>query len=179
MTPEQIQQQYLAMGAMLYGVALRYVPCAEDAEDAVQDAFVAIWRGRERLAELTSEEGRRYFVRAVRNTCINRLRQHREEAVGENGEGDLSHPVPDSAAPPDEQLSARDDLEHLHRLVEALPPKQGEAFRLFHFCELEIGETARRMGETEAYVRLLLSRARRTIRERFQPNPQSHPHDHR
>ena len=68
---------------------------------------------------------------------------------------------------PETLLMGRERVERLQRLVNSLPEKQSRAFTLFHFDGLETAEIARVMGETESYVRLLLSRARKEVKSRI------------
>lgn len=155
---------------MLYRMAFQLTGNAEDAEDAVQDAFVAVWNQRERLGFLTAEQGRSYFCQTVRHTCLNKLRKHRELPLENETDDGWKRVLPDSAPPPDERLATLDELEQLYAATGKLPAKQAEVFRLYHFEEMEAEEVANRMGESEAYVRLLLSRARRKIKDFFHKN---------
>lgn len=155
---------------MLYRVAFRLTGNAEDAEDAVQDAFLLIWKQRDQLAGLTAERGRGYFVQTVRNTCLSNLRRNHGDKADEDRYDEWETVIPDSTPPPDAQLEAHDELEQVFTATETLPPKQAEVFRLFHLEEMETDEVARRTGESEAYVRLLLSRARKKIKEFIIPH---------
>lgn len=167
MTTDELQQAYLTAGAMLYGVALGYVGCCEEAEDVVQDAFVAVWRNREKLASLPAGDAPRYFVQVVKHTCIDHLRRLNVRPVAGDADGTGGSQMPDEAPTPYEQLARKTEVDLLHRLAEELPDKQAQAFSLFHFEGLELSEVAERMGETEAYVRVMLSRARKSVKEKY------------
>lgn len=167
MTREELQQQYLVSGAMLYGVALRLLGSSQDAEDAVQEVFLTLWNRSEMLQELEVEEGQRYFTQALKNHCISQLRRREVRRVADEAVEDVYNLQPDDTPSPYEQLAQNDELEQLAGLVATLPKKQAEAFRLCHFEQLDTHEIAGRMNETEANVRMLLSRARRTVKALF------------
>ncbi|MBS7395228.1 RNA polymerase sigma factor [Prevotellamassilia timonensis] len=162
MTPEELHTAFLSHAARLLAQAQRYVVSADEAQDILQDAFEALWKRRERLAEVTVGEAYPYFSSTVRNLSLNRLRDlnRMEFGVEEN----LDVTVTPS---PETLLMGRERVERLQRLVNSLPEKQSRAFTLFHFDGLETAEIARAMGETESYVRLLLSRARKEVKSRI------------
>ena len=105
MTREELQQQYLVSGAMLYGVALRLLGSSQDAEDAVQEVFLALWNQSERLQELEVEEGQRYFTQALKNHCISQLRRREVRRVADEAVEDVYNIQPDDTPSPYEQLA--------------------------------------------------------------------------
>lgn len=153
---------------MLYGVALGYVGSEAEAEDVVQDAFVALWRNRDRLQPIKGrDDAQRYFTQVVKHTSIDHLR--RQQARHTTPEEDLEGWQPlDSGLTPYDRAAARADLDRLKAIVATLPAKPARAFALFHFDGLEIGEVAARMGEAEGYVRVMLSRARKYVKEHYE-----------
>lgn len=168
MTSDELQHHYLACSAKLFSVARAMLNDDAEAEDAVQDAFVAIWQRRERLAAFSSEEARNYFVTAVRHICINLRRNSHNVRLDDEALAMVGEEKEENALTPYEMAALHNEREVLQNLLAKLPAKQAEAFRLFHFEEMENGEVAQRMGETEAYVRLLLSRARKALRDIYQ-----------
>lgn len=174
MTPDEIQQHFMANSALLYGIALSYVGCNEEAEDVVQDAFVALWQMRERLAPLSVADGLRYFKQTIRHVSIDHLRRATVRSSNKDAQQLVDAQSADESPTPLDVVATRAELTLLRKLVAALPRKQELAFSLFHFAELEISEVAIRMGESECYIRVLLARAHKTIREKYQQISQSH-----
>lgn len=168
MTADELQQYYLSAGAMLYGVALGIVGGEQEAEDVVQDTFVSLWRHRDRLTSITDrDEAQRYFTQAVKHTGIDHLRRLQARPATSAEDISAGWTAPDTAPTPYDQAATQADLDWLRQIVSTLPPKQAEAFCLFHFDGLEVDEVARRMGEATSYVRVMLFRARKAIRERY------------
>jgi RNA polymerase sigma-70 factor (ECF subfamily) len=60
-----------------------------------------------------------------------------------------------------------DLLERTMRMVETLPDRQQTMIRLRHMEGMEMSEIAQLTGSTEVAVRKALSRARKTLAEKF------------
>ena len=86
---ESLAAVYDAYGALAYGLALKLLGSQTEAEDAVQESFLALWRQAERLDP--AKGLRRYLLSIVHNRCVDRLRRRgrRPEA-----ELDLELPIP-------------------------------------------------------------------------------------
>jgi RNA polymerase sigma-70 factor (ECF subfamily) len=101
----------------LYRAALAMLGRPEDAEDAVQEVFMAMVRGRGKLAGV--RDLRAYLFAALRHAAARRLARRAREPVG----GDAA--AREAAAPAGR--SEGDPLaERLHREIGALPPPQRE-----------------------------------------------------
>jgi len=135
------------------------------AHDVVQESFVRLWEGRDRIDPERSLDG--LLSRTVRNLALNRLRDAKtrgdllEERAGEV-------PTPRfGRARPDEAL-ARNDLERqLSRWIEALPDRQREALSLTRFHGYDHAEAASLMGCAPRTVNNHLVRALGTLRDRL------------
>ena len=82
--PSTFEQLYAEMKQPMYVVAYRIVMSREDAEDAVQEAFVSLLRSGETE---TVRNGRAYLFQTVRNAALGILKlRGRETAVGDTGD---------------------------------------------------------------------------------------------
>ena len=152
----------------LVGYAGRFLPPndGEAAADVVQDAFVRIWEGRERLDPERSLKALLY--QTVRNLALNRARNARTRAslLAERYE------VPVQASPAPDEVIEMDRLRsNLEEWIEALPDRQREALRLSRFEGLDHREIAEVMGCSPRTVNNHLVKALRTIRERLSTVP--------
>lgn len=131
------------------------------ARDVVQEAFIRIWRQRERLDP--SGSPRALLFRTVRNLALNHRRDtaRRQELLAEKYEapGEVVQPV---ALPTEEPNAA----EALRGWVEELPDRQREALVLSRFEGLSHQEIADVMDLSARTVNNHLVRALRTLRER-------------
>ena len=142
--------------------ARRIVDDRDEAEDVAQMVLV---RMHERLSEF---EGRSRFgswlYRVTRNVALERQRaEARRSAL-------LAHDQ--SASALDERTEADDvDAAHIRQIVIAyfdlLSPRQREVFELIELRGIPANDVAARLGIEASTVRVLLLRARRTIRARM------------
>ena len=140
----------------LYRFAWRLTGSEADAEDIVQECFLALLRPDcgfdERRTSL-----RTYLLGAVRNQALKRFRR-REDATAE------PEPAPDLRSP--ETHALRSEMESLvERAVRALPDTQREVLILAHYEQLPLAEIAEIVGIDIGAVKSRLQRARGTLRE--------------
>ncbi len=147
---------------LLANHAYRLLGDRDRAEDAAQEVFVALWRGRERLPDAEALPG--YLHRAVRNRALNQLRGRHGDGVDPDGRIEL-------ATSPD--APNRLETEELNRrlllALETLPPRTREIFLLSREQELTYGAIAETLGISVKTVETLMSRALRRLREVFGP----------
>jgi len=141
-----------------------YAVCHESgrAEDAVQEGFLSIWRGR---AKYRPEGGsfQAWSMRIVQNRAIDssrraavRPRLQREDANGE---------LPDALTPSiQDDLIARSESRTLAASLEMLPEAQAEVITLAFFGELTQSEIATQLaipkGTVKGRMRLGLEKLR-------------------
>ena len=162
----------------------RMLGSVQDAEDAMQDALLAAWRG------LSGYEGRAsvrtWLYRVTTSRCLNARRSARRRqpiAVSPGarlpeptrlGEVTWLEPCPDSlmealpdAEPgPEARYEAREAISLAFiTAVQRLPPRQRAALILRDVLGFPAGEAARILGSTEESVTSALKRARATLRQ--------------
>lgn len=69
-----VQECLDAYGGLVWSLALRLLPNSDDAEDAVQDIFIEIWKNAERFDETQSSETT-FIAMIARRRLIDRLRK--------------------------------------------------------------------------------------------------------
>ncbi len=145
-------------------IASRLLESREDAEDVVQDAFTNAF-----LA-LASFRGHASFKTWILHITFNlaqdqiRQRARRERTFGRGGHDGAALPCP--AAGPARHAAARDDAEHLQRVLEELPPRQKAALLLKVYEGLAYAEVAAVLGTTPGAARVYVSLARQSLRRR-------------
>ena len=109
---------YDATSAKLLAVCLRVLERRQAAEDAMQDAYVKIWRNADRY-RVTGHSPMTWLITIARNTAIDRLRARRDhDDMDGAGDRDLrlatSGPTPEqSALAASEARRVRDCLDEL------------------------------------------------------------------
>lgn len=155
------KQLLLPLYPRLQRVALRMLGNVEDAEDMVQEVYMKLWGKREELPDVPNMEA--YCVALTKNMCIDRLRLAEVDRVDVDD-------VPLSLAAADDvasQLERQDAVEQVKLIIETLPEKQQQVITLRDIRDCTFEEIEEQTGLTAVNVRALLSRARKTIRERF------------
>lgn len=155
------KQLLLPLYPRLQRVALRLLGNAEDAEDMVQEVYMKLWSKRDALPDVKDVEA--YCVTLTRNMCIDRLR------MAEMEKADVDE-VPTMLAATDDveaQVERRDAVEQVKQIIGTLPEHQQQVITLRDMEDCSFEEIAEQTGLTAVNIRMLLSRARRTIRERF------------
>lgn len=140
---------------VMFAAAIRTGLSAADAADAVQEAFIALWRCRQRLDSI--DDIKLYCLRTVHNASIDIIRHHHD-----NLSIDKLTAEP-AAEPPQTAMSS----ENVGTLLRALPEKQRTVMKLSLFEQLDNREIAAATGISEANVRQLLCRARKFLRSHF------------
>lgn len=157
----------------LYRVARSLLRDAAEAEDALQDAYLAAYRS---LAGFRGEASlATWLTRVVANECTARLRKRARrdniipilsahELPMELEDETMDRTARDDDSP--EQATARAELGALlERKIDALPDAFRVVFVLRCVEELSVEETAASLGLPEATVRTRLFRARGLLRE--------------
>ena len=155
------KQLLLPLYPRLQRVALRMLGNVEDAEDMVQEVYMKLWGRREELPDVQNMEA--YCVALTKNMCIDRLRLAEVDRVDVDD-------VPLSLAAADDvasQLERQDAVEQVKLIIETLPEKQQQVITLRDIRDCTFEEIEEQTGLTAVNVRALLSRVRKTIRERF------------
>lgn len=134
----------------LYRAALSILGSAQEAEDAVQDAFLTFWE----KAPADLRDPGAWLMRVLVNRCRSHLRASWRRETLPLGE-DLPAPQPEE----------RELLEQLY----ALPPMDRAALHLFYYEGFSTQEIARILKCRPGTVRSRLSRARERLRELLDP----------
>jgi RNA polymerase sigma-70 factor, ECF subfamily len=140
---------------------------AEDAEDAVHNAFLSGYRNFRRF------EGRSalttWFTRIVVNAALMVQRKRRPSRVVQFPESVASHEfdwterIVSSQPDPDMVHGERETLQLIHERLSQMNPLLRQAFRMIHFEELSIGEACARLGLPSSTFKARLWRARRQL----------------
>lgn len=152
---------FRALHEPLVRFAEGFVKDSQVAGDMVQEAFVRIWDGRDRLDPDQSLKA--FAYRTVRNLCLNRIRdaRTRETLLAERYEPPQGHlPAPDTAS------EARQLQILLTQWIGELPDRQREALELSRFQGLSHEEVAAAMDVSPRTVNNHLVKALRALRDR-------------
>src|SRR5579859_651145 len=142
----------------------------EDAEDAMQDAFMKAYSHLDRF----QEESRFYtwLVRIAANEALMRLRKRRPNQVSldeplETGDDFIPQQIEDWGPNPEQRYAQTEMRDILRSVIEELPPDFRVVFVLRDVEGLSTEETAETVGISEAAVKSRLLRARLKLRQKL------------
>ena len=159
-----------------YRIAMRHVRNESDAQEILQESYLAAWRSLPRF------EGRSQFgswmYRIVVNASLMRLRtrkRHPEVAIHEVDRTELGEAMAEAtyrsrarderSYGPDQQLESSELWRRIEIAVDSLPEKMREVFLLRHVREASTGDTATKLGLSESAAKTRLHRARTELRQ--------------
>lgn len=161
MDAAEFKQQFLPCHPKLYRAAFRLMGNAQDAEDMVQEAYLKLWNKRDELADVQHTEA--YCITLVKNLCYDALRRIRPDEDGRTPE-ELPLPTDTNTALEVEQ---RDEANQVRRLIGRLPEQQKRVILLRDVNDCSFEEIEQATGLSAVNIRVLLSRARKKIREQY------------
>ena len=133
-----------------------------EAEDIVQDVLLKLWTIRHSLDKYANVEALAYTI--TKNKTLDELKRYRNErldSIESSQYYGLTAPDPEMIA------EQKDMVDHVKRLIEALPSTQQSVIRMKDIEGYELSEIAVITGAQEETVRVNLSRARKRIREQL------------
>ena len=146
-------------GPRLRAIAGQFLGASE-ADDAVQDALIRLWRHAGRFdpgkAALST-----WLYRVIVNRCID-IRRQRFRWPWSPLEQAEDHPAPDVGA--DRALAGAETLREVAAVISSLPPRQRMALMLTTVGDRRAEEIAALLGISRAATEQLIARARRNIR---------------
>jgi RNA polymerase sigma-70 factor, ECF subfamily len=143
----------------MFQVAFGVLRNRQDAEDAVQEAFLKLYRGE---AWLRMENERGFLARTVWRVALDHLPKTTER-MSDVAEMELAA----SGESPEQSAVGGDERAILRRLIDGLPEELRQPLMLSSVEEMTSREVAEVMGIPEGTVRTRVMRARTELRRRF------------
>lgn len=155
-TSSQLAVAFMRLAPRLRAAGRRLLGSSDEADDAMQDTFVKLWS-----AASAADVNDGLVMTAMRNTCIDALRRrHPQETIEESAVGHATVEADSS--------DVSDLYGQVSRIIERhLSARDREILLLRDRDGYEMDAIAERMDMTEANVRVILSRARRAVREAY------------
>jgi RNA polymerase sigma factor (sigma-70 family) len=138
-----LSEIYVATSAKLFGICLRILSDEGEAEDALQDVYVSLWRGAARFDENRGSPIA-WLASLARNRAIDRLRRRGRIPAAEPVEAALD--VADDAPLADAVAEAGEDRARIFDCMSGLDERQGSAIRSAFFDGASYPELAERIG---------------------------------
>ncbi len=159
-----LAELYERLGAIAYGLSLRVARDPSLAEEAVQDAFLSVWRSAARF------DRRRGSARTWLLTLVHRRAVDLVKRSARRPEDPTDAPPEQPAGSAAEAAGVRDERRRVQTALEGLPARQRQALELAYYGGYSQSEIAGLLGlpvgtiKSRMYVGL--SRLRDLLRER-------------
>jgi RNA polymerase sigma factor (sigma-70 family) len=162
MTRTDFNELVRQLSRKLYGYAFRILRNQQEAEDAVQEIFIKLWKMKEKLVEYNSVEA--LAATMTKNYCIDQIRKqknmyHEEPAV------QVYHQM--TSPSPHEQMENLESNEIIYKIIDKLPDMYKVIIRLRDIEGFSYEEIAEKISQNINTLRVTISRARRIIRDEY------------
>jgi len=164
MNAEEFKRLYYPFHPKLYRIAFALLNNADDAEDILQDTYYKLWDKRTELINVLQPEA--FCVRLVKNLCLDFLRAPRNRIDNESVES-LNIMT---GTTPERELESKEKIHQIESMIEQLPDKQRIVIQMRGCGDCSFEEIEAATGESAANVRVLLSRARKTLKSMLANN---------
>ncbi|MCL1868734.1 MAG: RNA polymerase sigma factor [Paludibacter sp.] len=152
------KQKFLPVSRKLYVVAFRLLENRQDAEDAVQETFAKLWAKRAELQQITNSEA--FAIVTLRNICLDILKSKKMEFTNIDENMPENHNFIS-------ELEVRDKIVIIRKLINNLPAAQRKIIKLKIWDNFSDEEIALATGIGAGNIRVMLSRTRKLLKERF------------
>jgi RNA polymerase sigma-70 factor, ECF subfamily len=159
---------YDRLSGPLYSLAVRMLGDANEAQDAVQDVFVQIWRCAAKYESAQSSVFS-WAMLMTRSRAIDRLRarSRRLRVVASSTDDDSSIVTADASAAQNaaDTIDRGDDAMRVRAILDKLPAEQRQAIELAFFSELTHHEIAAELGQPLGTIKARIRRGLLKLRK--------------
>lgn len=144
----------------LFRMAKRLLVSTEEAEDATQEVLVKLWNKNEALDEYNSVEA--MAMTMTKNYCLDQLKSKRASNLKI-----VHNNYTDREASLQQKVEDSDTWRWVEKIMHELPEQQKLIIQMRDIEEMEFEEIGTVLEMNETAIRVALSRARKTIREKM------------
>ncbi|MDG1728636.1 MAG: RNA polymerase sigma factor [Algibacter sp.] len=144
----------------VFRLAKRLLVSREEAEDATQEVLLKLWKNKTKIAEYKNVEA--FSMTMTKNYCFDRLKSKQSKnlkIVHSNYE--------EKNTPLQKQVELNDSVSWVAKIIEDIPEQQKMIIQLRDIEDYDFEEIAKMLDMNNTAVRVALSRARKTIREKL------------
>jgi len=144
----------------VFRLAKRLLVSNEEAEDATQEILMKLWRNKLKISDYKNVEA--FSMTMTKNFCLDRLKSKQAQNLK------IVHSnYQDNNTSLQSQVENRDSVDWVSKIIEELPEQQKIILQLRDIEEYDFDEIAKVVDMNPTAIRVALSRARKTIREKL------------
>ncbi|MDA9343753.1 RNA polymerase sigma factor [Algibacter sp.] len=144
----------------VFRLAKRLLVSREEAEDATQEVLLKLWNNKLKIAEYKNVEA--FSMTMTKNYCFDKLKSKQAQnlkIIHSNYE--------EKNTPLQKQVELNDSVSWVAKIIADLPEQQKMIIQLRDIEDYDFDEIAKMLDMNNTAVRVALSRARKTIREKL------------
>lgn len=168
-----LEDLYNTHGVRMYNAAYRILENRQDAEDALQDTFIKIYKNIDRFMSLSGDDLILLIIIYTRNTArdIKRRRNTEKKYTAERFEdedGELVFPdIADTGADVEETVINNELIKTVRDCIDGLPDGQRDVIIMKYRLGMREREIAEALGISETAVSSRVLRAKEGIRKQL------------
>ncbi len=159
---EAFRSVYNMFSLRIFHFCNRLLPTKEEAEDVVQKTFMALWEQREQLDE--TKDILKYLYSIARYNTYQAFRKHFTVQDFKSENNNL-HKLSQNST--EEQLDFYETQHIISKIIEQLPPKRKEIFKLNRMDGLTYREIAAKLNISENTVDTQMRKSLKFLKEQY------------
>ena len=144
----------------VFRLAKRLLVSKEEAEDATQEILIKLWRNKQKIQDYNNVEA--FSMTMTKNFCLDRLKSKHAQNLKIVHSNYKDHNVSLQ-----KQVELNDSVDWVSKIMEELPEQQKIILQLRDIEQYEYSEISKMLDINETAIRVSLSRARKTLREKL------------
>ena len=160
MNQKEFLDKVLPFKDKVFRLAKRLLISTDEAEDATQELYFKLWKNKAKIETYDNVEA--YAMMMTKNYCLDQLKSKRATNLK------LVHSnYKDENSSLEHQIEVEDGTDLMKSMIDELPEKQRIIIQLRDIESYEYHEIAKVVNMEPTAIRVALSRARKTLREKF------------
>ena len=144
----------------VFRLAKRLLVSREEAEDATQEVLLKLWNNKAKMSEYKNVEA--FSMTMTKNFCLDKLKSKQAQNLKIVHSNYQDHNVSVQ-----KQVELNDSIDWVGKIIEDLPEQQKMVIQLRDIEQYDYDEIAKMLDMNPTAIRVALSRARKTIREKL------------
>ena len=144
----------------VYRLAKRLLVSNDEAEDATQELYFKLWKNKAKIESYDNVEA--YAMMMTKNYCLDQLKSKRASNLTL-----IHNNYKDENISLQKEVEVNDSTSIIKKMIDELPEKQKIIIQLRDIENYEYHEIGKVLNMEPTAIRVALSRARKTLREKF------------
>ena len=160
MTPLEFLNIVSPFKDKVFRLAKRLLVSREEAEDATQEVLIKLWNNKTKIKDYKNVEA--FSMMMTKNFCIDKLKSKQAQNLKI-----VHNNYQDHSVSLQKEVELNDSIDWVGKIMETLPEQQKMVIQLRDVEQYDFKEIAKMLDMNETAIRVALSRARKTIREKL------------